>query len=188
MAKGIDMYKKYFKMEENKHLIAKAIPKLAKLFDKHDIDYCLIGGASLPEYNLNRATDDVDFLIYSTNDVEKLLTEIGFEPAFKGATRKFIWKPDNVMIEFLFTGEETGGTGGVKFEKPKEISKKKDGIKIITLAKLIEYKLSSGMYGFKRLKDWADVEQLIELNNLPEDFADSFRNDLKNKYRELWKG
>jgi hypothetical protein len=180
------MYESYFKMEENKYFIAKAIPIISKLFKDNDIEYCLIGGASLPSYKLNRATEDVDFLIFSS-DRKKIEELIGiyFKLAFPNSTRKLIHNDSKVIVEFLFSGEETGGLGGIKFENPNRVSKQKDGINIITLEKLIEYKLSSGIYG-KRLKDFGDVQELIKLNNLPIEFANSFRQDIKNKYIEIW--
>ena len=47
------------------------------------------------------------------------------------------------------------------------------------------YKLSSGMYG-NRYKDFDDIQQLILRNKLKRDYADSFREDLREKYAQLF--
>ena len=47
--------------------------------------------------------------------------------------------------------------------------------------------MCAGLYGKVRLKDFGDIQQLIHINKLPLNFADEFRDDIKNKYIELWK-
>ena len=49
------------------------------------------------------------------------------------------------------------------------------------------YKLCAGLYGKARISDFGDVQKLILNNKLPENFANDFRKDLKDKYIEIWK-
>ena len=79
------------------------------------------------------------------------------------------------------------GINGLKYLEPNKITDTVQGIPFIKLNKLIEYKLSSGMYNKSgRLKDFAHIQELIKTNNLPKNFADKFRDDLKEKYIEIW--
>jgi hypothetical protein len=98
-----------------------------------------------------------------------------------------IWNDGKILVEFLYSGEVSGATGGLEFKKPSDLSEKTDGMKIITLPNLIQYKLSSGMYG-RRTKDLSDVEELIKLNNLSNNYCEinNFREDLKRKWQECW--
>ncbi len=57
---------------------------------------------------------------------------------------------------------------------------------IIPLSKLIEYKLICGLYDYDRLCDFGDVQKLIKLNNLTKNFSILFRDDIKEKYLEIW--
>lgn len=181
------IYNEYAIMEMINNKLKSEIPKICKLFDQKQIDYCLIGGASLPSYKLNRATEDVDFLVY-INDKSKLESLVGtYFKSKSNSKRNLIWNEGNIIVEFLFSGEVSGAGDGLKFEKPEEISENKNGIRIITLPNLIQYKLSSGLYG-RRLKDLGDVEELIKLNNLKKDYAgtNKFRNDLKQEWDLRW--
>ena len=60
-----------------------------------------------------------------------------------------------------------------------------DGVKTVDLAKLIELKLASGMTGLARLKDLADVQELIRVKGLDEGIADRLDPFVRDKYLEL---
>ncbi len=61
-----------------------------------------------------------------------------------------------------------------------------DGIKTITLEKLIELKLASGISAPHRLKDLADVQELIKVKQLDATFADKLDAFVREKYIELY--
>ena len=61
-----------------------------------------------------------------------------------------------------------------------------DGVPCLTLPKLVEIKLASGMTNAARLQDLADVQQLIQVLQLPEDFADQLHPFVRAKFKELW--
>jgi hypothetical protein len=52
---------------------------------------------------------------------------------------------------------------------------------------LIEMKLASGLSSPDRLKDHADVIELIRVHVLGEFFAESLHPYVRAKYRELWR-
>jgi hypothetical protein len=57
----------------------------------------------------------------------------------------------------------------------------------LQLPALIELKLASGMTNPGRLKDLADVQELIRVLQLPrDDFAAQLNVFVQEKYRELW--
>jgi hypothetical protein len=56
----------------------------------------------------------------------------------------------------------------------------------VTLDKLIELKLASGMTAPHRLRDLADVQELIKIRRLPADFAERLDPYVRDKYLELW--
>ena len=60
-----------------------------------------------------------------------------------------------------------------------------DGVRIVTLEKLIELKLASGMTSPDRLKDLADVQELIKLRGLTSGFAAALNPYVQEKYLEL---
>ena len=62
-----------------------------------------------------------------------------------------------------------------------------DGLKTISLEKLIELKLASGMTAPHRLKDLADVQELVKIKSLNADFAEKLDPFVREKYLELQK-
>ena len=79
-----------------------------------------------------------------------------------------------VRIEFLTTGEYPGRRQAEarRVPRPGAVSFEADGISYINLPTLIELKLASGMTNPGRLKDLADVLELIKVLDLPADFAE----------------
>ena len=74
----------------------------------------------------------------------------------------------------------------VSFPNPADASIHIDGVNFATLEKLIELKLASGMTAPDRLKDLADVQELIKVKHLTRDFADKLNPYVREKYLELW--
>ena len=62
-----------------------------------------------------------------------------------------------------------------------------DGIRYINLQTLIELKIASGMTNSERLKDLADVIELIKALSLPVTFGENLNPFVQEKFAELWK-
>ena len=62
----------------------------------------------------------------------------------------------------------------------------REGVWLITLEKLIELKLASGLSAPHRLKDLADVQELIARLKLPLDLAENLDTSVRDEYRRLW--
>lgn len=77
--------------------------------------------------------------------------------------------PIDVVTAGDFSGD--GRPKPVRFPDPAEHYVIIDGIRTITLEKLVELKLASGMSAPDRLKDLADVQELIRLKALGPEFA-----------------
>ncbi|HCX29108.1 MAG TPA: hypothetical protein DHU55_04950 [Blastocatellia bacterium] len=58
-------------------------------------------------------------------------------------------------------------------------------MQFVTLEKLIELKLASGMTATDRLKDLADVQELIKIRSLPKDIASRLDPYVRDKFLEL---
>jgi hypothetical protein len=73
----------------------------------------------------------------------------------------------------------------VSFPVPSDSSTEIDGVRVVTLEKLIELKLASGMTAPDRLKDLADVQELIKARGLASDFAATLNPYVRDKFLEL---
>ena len=92
-------------------------------------------------------------------------------------------------IDVLIAGEFPGDglPKPVAFPDPATVSVEGERFHILPLATLLELKLASGMTAVHRLKDLADVLEVIRAVQLPESFADNLNPYVREKYLELWR-
>ena len=92
-----------------------------------------------------------------------------------------------VRIEFLVTGgfPGDGKPKPVAFPDPAACAVEIDGVHYLRLPTLIELKLASGMTNPGRLKDLADVQELVRSLGLEAGFASQLHLYVRAKYQEL---
>ncbi len=172
-----------------KGMLNEALQQLARDLETHGIDYAVIGATALNYHGYQRFTADIDILLTPDGLAKFRATLVGrgYRPAFEGATKKFRITSRNVPLEIITTGEYPGDgkPKSVVFPEPFAVAESINGVKTITLPKLVELKLASGITGLGRLKDLADVQELIRARNLPADFADGLDASVRPKFLEL---
>ncbi len=156
---------------------------------RHGIDYMVIGAVALMAYGYPRFTEDID-LVLTSDGLEAFHRELiglGYVPAFPGAKKRLRSTREGVTIEVIVAGDYPGDgrPKPVSFPVPATSSIDIDGVQIVTLEKLIELKLASGMTAPDRLKDLADVQELIKLRGLASDFAQRLNPYVREKFLEL---
>ncbi|HEV7374157.1 MAG TPA: nucleotidyl transferase AbiEii/AbiGii toxin family protein [Pyrinomonadaceae bacterium] len=156
---------------------------------RHGIDYMVIGAVALMAYGYPRFTEDID-LVLTKEGLEAFHRELiglGYVPAFPGARKRLRATREGVSIEVILAGEYPGDgkPKPVSFPVPATSSTNIDGVQIVTLEKLFELKLASGMTAPDRLKDLADVQELIKLRGLTADFAAALNPYVREKFLEL---
>jgi hypothetical protein len=112
---------------------------------------------------------------------------LGYAPSFPGAKKRLRSTRDGVSIDVMTTGEYPGDgkPKPVSIPEPAAASTEIDGIQIVTFEKLIELKLASGMTAPDRLKDLADVQELIKIRALKKDFAERLDPYVRDKFLAL---
>jgi hypothetical protein len=163
---------------------------LTRRLDQERIPYALIGGMALAAHGFVRMTRDVDILM-TTDGLTAFRARLvgrGYVPAFPGASKTFRDTDTQVHIEIITTGDFPGDgkPKAVVFPEPTAASIEHEGMRVVTLEKLVELKLASGMSAPHRLRDLADVQDLIRALALPLDFAELLDATVRDKYRELW--
>ena len=170
-------------------VLNKTIRRVKQDLERAGIDYSVIGALALNQHGYRRFTEDIDLLMTEEGleRFRKLLVGLGYRPAFEGATKKFRTTDENVTIEIITTGEYPGDgrPKPVQFHDPKDDSVLIEDIKTVSLEKLIELKLASGMTAPHRLRDLADVQELIKIKNLEASFADRLNPYVREKFLEL---
>lgn len=148
------------------------------------IDYVVIGGLALNAHGYPRQTVDVD-IVLNKSDFDRFVTELS-SGEFKqkpNMTRRFINARTDVSIDVLVAGQLAGDTKKnkvIRFPDPKT-AEQHEGIRTISLAKLIELKLVTW-----RFKDWGDVVELIRRNQLTESFASQLDQSVQIAYKQCF--
>jgi hypothetical protein len=167
----------------------KTLSRLPSDLEEHGIDYAVIGAVALLAHGYPRFTEDIN-LVMTSDGLQKFhdeLVGLGYTPAFPGARKRLRSTIDGVSIEVMTTGEYPGDgkPKPVSMPEPVKASTKIDGVNFVTLEKLVELKLASGMSAPDRLKDLADIQELIKIRKLDADFAAKLDPYVREKYREL---
>ena len=185
----IDVYEEARRYFMGEGTLNKTLARLSNDLEERGIDYMVIGAVALLAHGYPRFTEDID-LVMTAEGLQKFheeLVGLGYVPAFPGARKRLRSTTDNVSIEVMTTGEYPGDgkPKPVSMPEPAQASTEIDGIKVVTLEKLIELKLASGISAPDRLKDLADVQELIKIRKLGADFALKLDPYVRAKYLEL---
>ena len=170
-------------------LLCETLAELAADLSAHGVGYAVIGGIALNAHGYKRFTTNINVLM-TPDGLAKFRAELigrGYRPAFEGATKKFRITSHNVPLEIITTGEYPGDgkPKSVQFPDPSTAAESINGVQTVTLPKLIELKLASGITGLGRLKDLADVQEMIRARALPASFADTLDASVRAKFLEL---
>lgn len=178
---------RYFMGQGN---LNKTLAQLTSDLQEHGIDYAVIGAVALLAHGYQRFTSDID-LVLTPEGLEvfhRELIGLGYLPAFPGAKKRVRSTRNGIIIEVITTGEYPGDgkPKPVSFPEPSKASTEINGVRVVTFEKLIELKLASGMTAPHRLKDLADVQELIKIRELQAAFADRLDPYVREKFLELF--
>jgi hypothetical protein len=169
---GVEEATRFFAGEAD---VQHAADRIAQLLDANNIPYAITGGLALNAYGYSHVTVDVDVL----------LTQEGFR-AFKAIHPELT--ENGVPIDVVLAGEYPGDglPKPVAFPDPALTAVRGKRIALLPLPRTIELKLASGMTAPHRLKDLADVIEIIRILRLPAGLAEELDPYVREKYRELW--
>lgn len=163
---------------------------LTRRLEEEKIPYALIGGLALAAHGFVRMTQDVDILMTreGLETFKQRFLGRGYALAFSGAEKTFRDTDTQVRIEMLITGDYPGDgrPKSVAFPDPSVIFTERGGMRVIPIETLIELKLASGMSAPHRLRDLADVQDLITTLKLPIEFAEKLDSSVRETFLNLW--
>jgi hypothetical protein len=164
---------------------------LVKRLDQEGIEYAVIGAMALAAHGYRRFTEDVDILLRPETlaRFKEKLVGLGYLPAFEGAQKTFRDTRTGVKVEVMTTGDYPGDgkPKPVVFPDPRKAAVEKESLWVIGLEKLIELKLASGLSAPHRLKDLADVQELILHLRLPLEISERLDGSVRPEYERLWR-
>lgn len=169
--------------------VQKALEKLVARLEASDIHYAIVGALALNEAGYRRATVDVDVLLTKEGWLRFKQESLGrgYLERFPGS-RGLRDTEHGVDIDVVFAGDYPGDgkPKPVAFPDPALEAERGTRVALLPLARLIELKLASGMTAPHRLRDLADVQELIRAAALPRELAGELDPYVREKYLELW--
>ncbi len=169
--------------------VQQALEALARVLEEESIDYAIVGAMALNEYGYQRVTSDVDVLL--TRDglahLKERVLGRGYVEKFPGS-KGLRDTVHNVEIDVVLTGDFPGDgkPKAVSFPDPGQVARKGSRAAFLPLERLVELKLASGLSAPHRLRDLADVLELVRAAGLPLTLAERLDPSVQDKYRELW--
>jgi hypothetical protein len=144
---------------------------------------------ALNEYGYRRVTVDIDILLSreGLDELRRRAPGHGYVEKFPGS-RGLRDTEHGVPIDVLVAGEYPGDgrPKPVQFPDPARVAVRGVRVSLLPLPALVELKLASGMSAPHRLRDLADVLELIRTARLPAQLAEALDLSVRDKYRELW--
>jgi hypothetical protein len=169
--------------------VHKTLSAVTKELEDAGIPYAVMGAMALNQYGHRRVTVDVDILLSADGlaRFKSLALGKGYVEKFPGS-RGVRDTRYNVTIDFLIAGDYPGDgkPKAVQFPDPATEAKPEKGVRLLPVARFVELKLASAMSAPHRIKDFADVQELIKSASLPKDLADRLDASVRDKYLELW--
>lgn len=167
--------------------VQRALETLAHRLEELEIPYAIVGAMALNEYGYRRVTEDVDVLLTreGLDAFKRHWLGRGYVEKFPGS-RGLRDTENGVPIDIVVTGDYPGDgrPKPVAFPDPADHARRGARVRLLPLQKLIELKLASGMSAPHRLRDLADVLELIRVCDLP--LETGIHESVREKYRELW--
>lgn len=174
---------------EGKGAVQEALLRITRRLNELGIPYCVAGGMALFHHGYRRFTEDIDILVTreGLKVIHARLDGLGYLPPFP-RSKNLRDTENGVRVEFLVAGDFPGDgkPKPLAFPDPTTAGTLSQGISFLSLPRLIELKLASGMTNPGRIRDLSDVMELIKLRNLSESFAAELNPYVQSKFRELW--
>lgn len=157
------------------HAAQKALRRVVETFGREGIPFAVSGGMALAAHGLVRVTETLDFV-----------TTPGGLPVLRSLLVRFGYA--STRGDEVFVDAENGVTVRVEVlpDLGPEASVVLDGQRVLTLEMLIQLELASGLSAAHRMRDLADVQDLIRVKGLPRELAGRLDESVRAEYLRLW--
>ena len=154
--------------------VQRALVAIVQLLDAQHIAYAVAGAMAMNLHGFRRVTEDVDLVV--TRDGLAALKAVALAHGYIEQSRSCIHDTrHDVRIDIVIAEERPAAV---------RIRHASAAIAVLPLPPLVEMKLASGMSAPHRLKDLADVVELVRRVKLPRDLP--LDASVRAKYDELW--
>jgi hypothetical protein len=170
--------------------VRNTLDRFAHRVEEAGIPYAVMGAMALNVHGHVRVTTDVDVVVSADarRRIHELLDGRGFLPPFEGS-RNLRDTTNGVKIDLVLAGDFPGDGKEKPIAFPDPATEPvfiRDGVRYVTIEKLVELKLASGMTHRIRYRDLGDVASLIGSVRLPREFGERLHPWVRPKWFEIW--
>jgi hypothetical protein len=184
--RGVGYSSRFFKGDAD---VQRALVKIVAELESAKIPYAIAGSMALNWYGDSRVTTLVELLLTRAGlkELKQRILGRGYLEKFP-ASKGMRDTEHNVGIDILITGDFPGDgkPKPVSFPDPAAVAVADGSARYLPLPKLVELKLASGLSAAHRVKDIADVVELIRATKLPRELGADLDASVRAKYDELW--
>lgn len=173
---------------DRRSAVHETLKRLTERLDELKIDYAVAGAMAMFLHGYRRFTEDVDLIV--TRDglqaIHEALEGRGYVPLF-AASKNLRDAQNGVKIDFMISGQFPGDgkPGPIAFPVPSEASERREGVRVISLPRLVELKLASGQ-AVHRQKDLVDVQELIQNLKIAREFSERIDPTVRDEFLRRW--
>ena len=169
--------------------LAKALAALQARMEQENIPFAVVGALALRQHGYARFTEDIDIVVTPEGlvKIHERLVGRGLVPTAAGLRKKLRDTVNKVNVDVIAAGEHAGSAESpVIYPSPEasDFDVRTGGVRYATLEAMIRFKIASGVWG-KRLRDLADVQELIRIHALDASYALQLPIELRAKFAEL---
>jgi hypothetical protein len=182
---GVSFAERFFMGLDEVH---RALRRLTATLEADGIPYAIADAMALNAHGYRRVTTDVDVLLTREGLAQFKQNHLGRGwverfPGSKGMRDAEV----GVKIDVLLAGDYPGDgkPKPVRFPDP-SVAIRGDGFNLLPVATLVELKLASGLTNPDRMKDLADVQELIRHASLPLELRDELDLMVRDEYARIW--
>jgi hypothetical protein len=162
--------------------LTRTLSKAVSALTRAGIPSLVVGGYAVQEHGYARFTSDIDLVVPNVAEARAILSIRGFREN-PGSSMTLTDHITKVEVYLLPDGGSVG-PGPLPLPNPTTVS---EAPTIADLRTLIEIKLSSYLGSpLSRLRDLADVIELIKLNQIPRDFP--LDPAVQPQFQQTWDG
>lgn len=166
--------------------VAETARTVAEVLARWEIPHLIVGGLAVQEHGFPRTTIDLDVVVPDVLEADEFLRADVTGPFVRspGPRHRLLDRRTGVEVDLLPGGQVLRAGCQVPFPLPTRVC---DQPVLVSLPELISLKLDSWQgTPLRRMKDKADVVELILARTLPRDFP--VHPSVDRLYRELWDG
>jgi hypothetical protein len=184
--RGVEYSSRFFMGDAD---VQRALRKIVRELEDAKIPYAIAGAMALNWYGYRRVTVDVDVLLTREGlaALKARVLGLGYVEKFSGS-KGLRDTENNVGIDVLVAGDYPGDgkPKPVRFPDPAAAAVAGAEAKFLALPRFVELKLASGISAPHRIRDLADVLELIRAARLPRELQGELNDSVRAKYDELW--